>query len=233
MLPEVESLLIVQDRDQKILIQRRELERVPRDKASAEDKLSNDKSAVSCAKEAYQENQVAIKNTELDIATRRDTIAKLKTQQFETKKNEEYTSLGKDVERYAEMIDELETQELELMEQADELKEKHTQAIAALEVTQKEVDQDIAHLEVKANECQGRLDELLSERSELIAKVDDNLITLYERLLKTKGNDPVVPLKGSQCGGCHMKVTPSTVASVLAEKGITQCENCGRILYQS
>ena len=231
MLPEVESLLVVQDRDQKIQSQRSELNRIPRDKAQAEEKLSNDKQAVADAKQAFQENQVTIKNTELDIATRRDTIGKLKTQQFETKKNEEFTSIGKDIERYDDMIDELETQELELMEQADELKASHANAVSALEVTQKEVDQDIADLEVKGQQCQARLDELLAERAELIGKVEPKLIALYDRLLKSKGNDPVAPLKGSQCGGCHMKVTPSTVVNVQAEKAPAQCENCGRILY--
>jgi hypothetical protein len=231
MLPEVESLLVVQDRDQKIQSQRSELNRIPRDKAQAEEKLSNDKQAVADAKQAFQENQVAIKNTELDIATRRDTIGKLKTQQFETKKNEEFTSIGKDIERYDDMIDELETQELELMEQADELKTSHADAVSALAVPQKEVDQDIADLEVKGQQCQARLDELLAERAELIENVEPKLIALYDRLLKSKGNDPVAPLKGSQCGGCHMKVTPSTVVNVQAEKAPAQCENCGRILY--
>ena len=50
MLPEVESLLIVQDRDQKIQALRKELAKIPRDKAHAEEKLSSDKKAVADAK---------------------------------------------------------------------------------------------------------------------------------------------------------------------------------------
>jgi len=231
MLPEVESLLIVQDRDQKIQKLQQELAKIPRDKALAEEKLSSDKKAVVDAKTAYQENEVAIKNVELDIATRRTTIEKLKVQQFETKKNDEYTSLGNDVVRYTEMVDDLETTELELMEKSDELKAIHTTALAALGETQKEVDKDISALEEKATQSKARLDEQLAERAELVQKVDGSLVALYDRLLKSKGNDPVAPLKGSQCGGCHMKVTASTVVNVQAEKSPAQCENCGRILY--
>ncbi|MFC5051190.1 zinc ribbon domain-containing protein [Rubritalea spongiae] len=231
MLPEVESLLIVQDRDQKIQALRQDLAKIPRDKTRAEEKLSSDKQAVADAKKAAQENEVAIKNLELDIATRRDTIGKLKVQQFETKKNDEYTALGQEVIRYGEMIDELETQELELMEKADTLKATHAKTVSALAETQKIVDQDIADLDERATQSQQRLDELLAERVQLVQKVDDSLIALYDRLLKSKGNDPVAPLKGSQCGGCHMKVTASTVVSVQAEASVAQCENCGRILY--
>lgn len=231
MLPEVESLLIVQDRDQKIKALQQDLAKIPRDKARAEEKLSSDQQAVAQAKKAAQENEVAIKNLELDIATRRDTIAKLKVQQFETKKNDEYTALGEEVIRYGEKVDELETQELELMEKADTLKAQHAKTVEALGETQKLVDQDIADLADKGKECQERLDALLEERGVLVQKVDGNLVALYDRLLKSKGNDPVAPLKGSQCGGCHMKVTASTVVNVQAENAIAQCENCGRILY--
>lgn len=231
MLPEVESLLVVQNRDQKIQALQQELAKIPRDKARAEDKLSSDKQAVADAKKAVQDNEVAIKNIELDAATRRDTISKLKVQQFETKKNDEYTALGEEVIRYGEMIDELETQELELMEKADELKSAHADAVSALGETQKVVDQDISALEEKGKQSQARLEELQAERALLVQKVDDSLVALYDRLLKSKGNDPVAPLKGSQCGGCHMKVTASTVVNVQAEKAVAQCENCGRILY--
>lgn len=231
MLPEVESLLIVQDRDQKIHTLKQELAKIPRDKAQAEEKLSSDKKAVADAKQAYQENEVATKNVELDIATRRDTIGKLRVQQFETKKNEEYTSLGNDAIRYEEMVDTLETTELELMEKADELSATHAKTIAALAETQVLVDKDIIDLEAKGAESSIRLKELQDERAELVQKVDDGLVKLYDRLLVSKGNDPVAPLKGSQCKGCHMKVTQTTMVNVQAEKAIAQCENCGRILY--
>ncbi|MFC4990654.1 hypothetical protein [Rubritalea tangerina] len=52
MLPEVESLLIVQNRDQKINTVQQNLAKIPRDKARAEDKLSKDKKAVADAKTA-------------------------------------------------------------------------------------------------------------------------------------------------------------------------------------
>ncbi len=57
---------------------------------------------------------------------------KAKKQQFETKKNEEFRALGNEVERYTLDIDNLETQQLELMEVADGLRAKLEDARAAL-----------------------------------------------------------------------------------------------------
>lgn len=224
-------MLVVQNRDQKIDALRKELEKIPRDKARAEEKLSSDKAAVEAAKATVQENEVAIKTVELDISTRKNTIDRLKVQQYETKKNDEYTAIAKEIVNYTNLVDELETKELELMEKADGLKEKLTLAQQALAQTQEVVNEDIALLDVKAGETKKRLEELLTERETLIQPIDGNLLALYDRLRSTKGSDAVAPLKGSQCGGCHMKVTSSTVTNVNAENAVSQCENCGRILY--
>lgn len=231
MLPEVQSLLIVQDRDQKIHALRQELAKIPKDRARAEAQLDSDKQAVMAAKKAAQENELAMKSLELDIKTRKDSIEKLQVQQFETKKNEEFVSIGNDIQRYTEMVDELETNELELMENHDGLEETHAKAVAQLKASSAEIADDLEAFVTKAAELEARLAEVEPERATLTQKVDGSLLALYERLLKSKGIDPVVPLKGAQCGGCHMKVTQTTVVNVQSEKAPAQCENCGRFLY--
>lgn len=231
MLPEVQSLLIVQDRDQKIHAIKQDLAKIPRDKARIEAQFDADKKAVSAAKAAAQENEIEMKKIELDIATRRNSIEKLQVQQFETKKNEEFVSIGNDITRYTESVDELETSELELMEKHDDLTDTHAKAVTKLTATQAEVADTLADLEKRTAAGNERLAELQPDRDALAQKVDGSLLALYERLLKSKGIDPVVPLKGSQCGGCHMKVTQTTVVSTQAEAHPAQCDNCGRFLY--
>lgn len=231
MLPQVESLLIVQNRDQKIDALKKELERIPLDQAQAKEKLSNDSQAVADAKTALQHNEVAIKNVEADIATRKDTIVKLRNQQFETKKNEDYTKFASEIIRYGEIIDDFETKELEFMEASDKLKANLAKANEALAVTQKEVDQDLVALASKAVENKKHLTDLESDRDSLIANIEESILALYNRLRVSKGSDAVAPIKGMQCTGCHMKITASTSVKVNSQKEIAQCENCGRILY--
>ena len=59
------------------------------------------------------------KRLELDVGTRNESIARLKTQRYETRKNDEFSAMGREIERYQNEISALEDQELELMEQAD------------------------------------------------------------------------------------------------------------------
>ena len=117
----VEKLIVIQERDQKIRDLNTELQRLPAEEEQARARLAGDTAAVEAAKKAIQENEVAMKNFELDIETRKDTIAKLKTQQFETRKNEEFTALGDEITRYGDEVTALEDSELELMELGETL----------------------------------------------------------------------------------------------------------------
>src|ERR1051326_5586893 len=73
-------------------------------------------------KQKARQVEVDRKNLELDVGTRAESIARLKTQQYQTRKNDEFRAIGHEIERYENEIRKLEDQELELMIEADKLK---------------------------------------------------------------------------------------------------------------
>lgn len=231
MLPEVEKLVIIQDRDLKIVAIQKELDHLPFEEEDAREKLAADKRAVEAAKQAVQENEVAMKNLELDIQTRQDSIAKLKVQQFETRKNDEFRKMGQEIENYGEEITGLEDRELELMEKAEELRATLASAEAALASSQELVDEEIADIATRRKNLEAEKTELDAKRQADAKDVPGEVLDIYNRLIKSKGGLVVVPLEAGQCKGCHMKVTKSTVVAVKTDKEVTHCENCGRILY--
>ena len=232
MLPEVETLLVVQDRDQKIRDLEKDLKvNMPNLIARATARLDGDKARVAGLKEQIQANEIAMKTLELDIQTRRDTINKLKHQQFETKKNEEYRALGHEVERYTNDVTNLEDQELELMEVGEDLSKQMKEANSALARTQELVDEELAQLATRKKNEEEQIASLRAERDQHAAQVNDSLLSVYTRLFAKKQDIAVAPLESLQCKGCHMKVTQATAQKAKAEKEVTNCENCGRILY--
>lgn len=228
---DIQGLLVLQDRDLRLRSMREELERLPADEARARTKLDNDLAAVDTAKSRLQENEVATKKLELDVETRRTTITRLKQQQFETRKNDEYQALGHEITRYSGDIDELETRELELMEEADSLRDGLAKARAALEQTQRIVDEDLATIAERRKRLEQEIEEVTAERGRLAEAVDASLVNLYERLGKTKKGQVVSDIQDGKCGGCHVKLVPATLIKAQSENEITQCETCGRILY--
>ena len=233
MLEQLENLLVIQDRDQKAKDLNSDLERMPIEKEQASLKLTKLKEAVKSVEETIMENELAIKNLELDINTRKDSIAKLKVQQFETRKNEEFTAMEHEIDRYSEEITQLEDSQLELMEKGETLNTQLNEARADLDKNQQTVDAEISIISERSNQCNKQLDEIKADRITISSKIEEDLLDRYDRIFKSKKGIAVCELDNDICAGCHMKVIPATAAAVRSEQTITVCDQCGRILYQS
>ena len=229
--PDHETLLAIQDRDRRILDLRKSLERIPTDRERAETRLEDDQAAVAAAKEQVNANEIATKNLELDIQTRQDSIAKLKTQQFETRKNEEFQAMGVEIERYQGEIGELEDRELGLMEELEQLKETLREARDGLDRTQGLVDEELAALDTRKTEAGERIKQLEEEVANLKAKLDEDLVDTYERTFKSKGDYAIVEIQHGVCNGCHMKIPPDNIHRAKSSTDTVFCINCGRIVY--
>ena len=228
---ELEQLLILQDRDQKIRQIQTEIETVPLRRKSLEAQSAASKASVEVLKQRARQVEMDRKKLELDVGTRTETISRLKTQQYQTRKNEEFRAIGHEIERYENEIRKIEDEELELMVLADkvkaELAEEEQKAAAVKDSTTRQT----ADLDEKSQALDGQLQGLTKERSELAGQIDEDLLALFERLFESKGDAAVVAVEHGVCTGCHMKVTIATAARVKAAKEIVSCENCGRILY--
>ncbi len=231
MSPNIQAVLVLQDRDRRLRTLSEDLDRIPKDEARAKDRLAGDEAAVRKAKDELMANEVEIKKIELDAGTRRTTVQRLKTQQFETRKNDEYQALGHEITRYEKEVDGLETKELELMERADSLRGTLAAAEQALARTKKLVDEDLAALAARRERISAERDEVQAERDKLAAAAPESLMPLYERLLKTKNGLALVPVSGGKCSGCHIKLVASTLVKVNSGTEGVQCESCGRLLY--
>lgn len=229
--PELKQLLILQERDQQLLALKKDLDHLPKLRAAAEARLGGDKAAAEQAQAKVMEQELAIKNLELDIGTRRNTIQRLEDQRFETRKNEEFRALGNEVERYKNEIDALEERELGHMETLEEARKVLIAAQGRLAETGKLVKSELEALDQREANVRSSMQELIGERKQLAAAVDEDLRVRYERLLVNKGGTAVVPVDHGVCQGCHMKVISSTLVELKAAKSIVSCGNCGRILY--
>ncbi len=227
----IRPLLVLQDRDRRILALGKELERLPAEEQRAKAKLSEDQAAVTKAHDELRRNELDFKKLELDSATRRTTVQRLKHQQFETRKNDEYQALAHEVTRYEKELDDLETHELELMERADGLKAALASAEKQLAKTKAIVQEELGDLIERRKHLEADISALRDERAVLAADIPEGPLALYERLLKSKGGMAVAPMQEGRCGCCHMKLIPATVIKVQSGKEFAQCEDCARILY--
>jgi predicted nucleic acid-binding Zn-ribbon protein len=231
--PELEQLLVLQDRQQKIKQIETEIETVPLQRKSLEAQLAASVAGVEVLKQKNRHVEMDRKKLELDVGTRAETIARLKTQQYQTRKNDEFQAIGHEIERYENEIRKIEDEELELMVQADTIKVDLAEEERKAGVVRESIARQTKDLEAKSTTLQSQLEELSKERAEIAGKIDEDLLSRFERLFKSKGDAVVVALEHEVCTGCHMKVTTQTAHRVKAGKEIVSCENCGRILYDA
>jgi predicted nucleic acid-binding Zn-ribbon protein len=228
---ELEQLLVLQDRQQKIRQIQTEIKTMPLQRQNLEAQLAASAASLSALKSKAQHLEMDRKKLELDAGTRQESINRLKTQQYETRKNDEFRAMGNEIERYEKEIRLIEDQELELMDQAEKLKVEVTAEGIKASGARDSIARQMADLEEKAKTLEGRLNALTAERTELSGKIEEDLLSRFERLFASKGDAAIVALEHEVCTGCHMKVTTQTAHRVKNGKEIVSCEQCGRILY--
>ena len=228
---ELEQLLVLQDRQQKIRQIQAEIKTLPLERAHLESQLAATAAGFESLKLKGRQVEVERKKLELDVGTRTESIARLKTQQYQTRKNDEFQAIGHEIERYENEIRKLEDQELELMIEADKLKAEIDAADKSARATKESISRQLTDLETKSKALGSQRQELESDREALAAQIDPDLLDQFERLFNSKGDAAIVAVEHGVCTGCHMKVTTATAARVKAGKEIVSCEQCGRILY--
>jgi predicted nucleic acid-binding Zn-ribbon protein len=130
-------------------------------------------------------------------------------------------------------INKIEDQEIVLMEQAEAAQKEVVRANAEAAAAKKLVDDQIGVINDREINLKKELAELQTGRAELAAGVDESTRNRYERILKSKGENVVVGIEHSSCGGCHMRLPAQIVTSCRGEAELITCPNCGRILYFS
>ena len=204
---------------------------MPLERASLDAQVAAASASLEAVKDQARHVERDKKKLELDVGTREESIARLKTQQYETRKNDEFSAMGREIERYQTEISGLEDQELELMEKADLLKTQIAEEEKRAAAGKESIAKQIINLDSKQETLTERLEGLKKEREELAGKVDEDLLDLFNRLFVSKGDAAVVGLEHDVCTGCHMKVTTATAVRVKGGREIVSCEQCGRILY--
>ena len=229
---DLEALLILQDRDQKIKTLQNQQKSLPKEKKALEDKLASARTLLDHAKQRVKENEVERRKLQLEVEGKRGAINRFKTQQQATRKNEEFQALSNEIKHFEADIQALEDRELGFMEAAETLHAAAASADREYSKAEGIIHEQITRLEAGGIASDAWLQELEADRTKLATTVPEDVAELYRRLFVKKGDAAVVPLEHEVCGGCRLKVPTQTVADVRAEQKVVQCPQCGRILYR-
>ncbi|OCA02089.1 Hypothetical protein PYTT_1913 [Akkermansia glycaniphila] len=225
------DLLILQERDMQIVKLQRSLKAIPEQRTQLMQRAKDREKALLAARKAAQEHELSIKQIELEVKSKEALLAKLKIQQMETRKNDEYLAFASQIDTTASLIGDLETQQLELMERQPALQEAEQAARQRFEAARTSLKEQLAKFDAASERDGALVKQLLEERKALRAKVEPELLATYESIGKSRGLPVVIELPDDGvCPGCNMQVTEDVRGKVLIKLEVERCPNCGRIL---
>jgi predicted nucleic acid-binding Zn-ribbon protein len=231
MLPALEHLLVLQDRDRRIASLKAETARIPLEIAAVQKRVQDESAKLEAAKLQLKQIEADRKKLEIEAEGKRTQITKYRVQLNQIKSNVEYQALLKEINNAEQEIVHLEDIELELMDKTEQLQPLLKQEQVQLKELTAKGETEQADLKRRAQTAEKELVQLQGERQSLAAQADADLLARYDRLMKSKGDCAIVPILHGNCGGCHLNLPPQVVHNAKNGGEVVSCDYCGRILY--
>lgn len=158
-------------------------------------------------------------------------MKELEAKQSAVKKVEEFNALTLEMTQTERSKVQVENELSELVDKkiADE------EILGKIEESSKSTETSSQELEV---EIQNSISQVNAEGSELKVKrdkmatgADEEVLQVYDRLIRNKKDRVIVPLENRTCSGCHIALTPQHENLVRKGENLVFCEHCSRIHY--
>lgn len=173
-------------------------------------------------------NLIVTKNSEKEEALA--SIARYTEQQNNVRNNREYESLSKEIEYQKLQIQVIDKHRSKFEDEIQEKERLISDTQIKLSELEEILGQKKAELEVIVADTEKEEAQLLADAEILKAKVDQRLLTAFERIRKNARNGlAIVKIQRDACGGCFSKIPPQRQLDIALYKKIIVCEACGRI----
>ena len=204
---------------------------LPQEVKDMSDEVEGLKTRLTNIENEIKECETQISDHRVRTENANASISRYKEQQNTVRNNREFDNLNKEIEY----------QELEI--EASQRKIKYfTQELEARIADKAHTTKTIEERTVDLNQKRSELDQILAETkaemeslmlkaADLSKKIDERLLTAFNRIRKNARNGlAVVKVERDSCGGCHAKIPAQRQLDIRTRKKILVCEFCGRIL---
>lgn len=230
--PQIQKLLIVQNRDIALQEIEKELKRVPLERSKLEQQIEAAQNQIEAAALALKEKEVERSEIDHSVKGKEADISRFKNQQLEVKKNDEYRALTQQIEQSQAEVAELEEKEIELMLEIDQAKEHYESEKKTIEKSIEAQRAEIATLNEKEQNLKNSVDAAKQALADSRVGVDESYLENYDRVKKLVKRAPyVVPIVEHKCGGCHLRVSNEVSRAAMNPGAPHDCDQCGRIVY--
>ena len=235
--PLLNGLMKLQSVENRLRAEKAKLNRCRRNVIIQENLIRNLQNALEAKKEEVQLTKVQFDRLELELKSREETIAKLRTSLNSAKTNKEYAALLTQLNTTKADNSKIENQSLDLLKdiETDEAECKDIQK--QIEEQKQTLDQTRKESEALVVKYQTNIDDIQAEWNEIAKSVPRKPLEIFNRVAETYDGQAVAQVEQQEgregtysCGGCFMGVPAESVNVLMTKDDIIRCPNCTRIL---
>jgi predicted nucleic acid-binding Zn-ribbon protein len=157
-------------------------------------------------------------------------ISKLRDQMLGAKTNEQYRAFQNEISFCETEIRKFEDRILDLMGESEALEKAVKTAEESLKVERAEVEKEKEQARQRTAIDKEKLAVLGKTRGELVSEMSPKVVSLYERLRKSRGV-AVAEVVDGRCAACHIAMRLQYLQDLKEDRQVMPCESCGRILF--
>jgi predicted nucleic acid-binding Zn-ribbon protein len=227
----IKVILEVQERDVQMI----RLMRLKREREDELDRihtlLANLHNQMLAKEHEVIDSKKQCKLNEVEIAEITAKIEKLEKQQNSVKKVEEFNAFRSEITA----LERQKTAKEQMLSDLYDQQAQEDDLLKNLKATYQTTKENSHHLEqeiiASVEEINKEGSQIQQLRQELSLGADPEILAVYEKLLKNKKDQVVVPIENRCCSGCHILVTAQHENLVRKGEKLVFCEHCSRIHY--
>lgn len=235
--PVLNGLLKLQSVENRLRAEKAKLTRCRRNVVIQENLIRSLQNALEAKKEEVQLTKVQFDHLELELKTKDEIIARLRSSLNIAKTNKEYAAVLTQLNTTKADNSKIETQSLELLKdiEADEAESKDIQK--QINEQKETLEQTRKESEILAGKYLAEIDKIQVEWDQVAQTIPNDSLDKFKRVADTYDGHAVALVEGQQdkkgtysCGGCFMGITAESVNMLMTKDDIIHCPNCTRIL---
>lgn len=235
--PVLNGLTKLQSVENRLRVAKAKLTRCRRNVIIKENQVRNLQNVVEAKKEELQLIKIRSDRLEMELKTRDDEIAKLRTSLNIAKTNKEYAALLTQLNTTKADNSKIEVQVLELMKdiEADETEIKNVKN--QIDEEKQSLEQTRKEAELLAVKYEVEIEQIQAEWDQEARTIPSEPLEVFKRVAETYDGEALAVVERQEgktdsytCGGCFMGVTAESVNLLMSKDDIIRCPNCTRIL---
>jgi predicted nucleic acid-binding Zn-ribbon protein len=230
---QIKLLAQLQEVDKKIQTLEKDIATVPGEIIALRESIGRGEKALEDILKKLEEAEKERRHKERGLSTKEESLSKYQSQLYEVKTNKEYSALMVEIASLKQENSEWENEILTLMEQGDNLRGLMEQKKEGLsrekEKLAEEEEKNVKRVSVLEEELRKRQE----EREGQVGRIEEALLTRYEKIKEGRGGLALVPVQGDACQGCFTRLPPQVINEIMQARRVIICERCSRILSMS